>query len=71
MLNQPFTNAQLEILKVFSRDLSDEHMGRLKKMLIKFHSDILTEEADSVWDEQGWNEEKVQELLNTKLRKRT
>ena len=28
------------------------------------------EAADNNWDEQGWNDEKIEELLNTKLRKR-
>lgn len=70
MLNQPFTNAQLEILKVFSDDLSDEHMKKLKKHLARFYYEMMTEAADKAWDEQGWDDVKVHELLHTKLRKR-
>ncbi len=70
MLNQPFTNAQLEILKVFSDDLSDEHMKKLKRHLAQFYYEIMTDAADKAWNEQGWDDAKVDELLHTKLRKR-
>ncbi len=27
------------------------------------------DEADKVWEEQGWDEEKVQQMLHTKMRR--
>ena len=67
-LKQPLPNVQLEMLKAFSHDLNEPELVRLRKLLAEFFADIATQEADKAWDEQGWNEAKVQELLNSKLR---
>jgi len=53
MLNQPFTNAQLEILKVFSDDLSDEHMKKLKRHLAQFYYEVMTKAADKTRKNNG------------------
>ena len=70
MIKQPFTNVQLELLKTFSHNIPDDDLVQLKKILANFFAEILTREADRVWDEEGWDEKKVEELLNTKLRSR-
>lgn len=71
MVNGKFTNAQLELLKISSSDLSDERMARLKKVLINFLAESVTEEANKVYEEEGWTEETIQELITTKFRRRT
>jgi hypothetical protein len=68
-LKQPFSNAQLELLKVFSINLSDEQLLALKKHLSNFLLDEAIKQADKVWDENNWTEETVEELLNTRLRR--
>ena len=35
---------------------------------LEFYSEIMTEAADKVWNEQGRDDAKVDELLHTKLR---
>jgi len=62
---QPFTNAQLEIIKTFRHDLSEEDLRRLRQHLSEFFANIFMDEAD-----KGWDEEKMDELLNTKLRRK-
>lgn len=66
----PFSNAQLELLKAFSHQLSENELKELRKLLARFFANRLMLEADKVWEEQNWSDEKVEELLNTKLRKR-
>lgn len=68
---QPLTNAQLEILKSFRYQLGDEDLKRLKKNLALFFLDIAMDEADKVWDEENWDETKVEKMLETKMRRRT
>lgn len=68
-MTPPLTNTQLELLKAFSRDLSEQDLSRLRQVLADFFAGIAVEEADRAWDAQHWDEEKVQILLNTKLRK--
>lgn len=65
------TNVQLELLKVFSYQVSDEDLIELKDTLAQFFAEKAIQSANQAWDEQGWDDQKVDELLNTKLRKRT
>ena len=69
ILKQPFTNVQLELLKTFSHNLPESDLIDLKKTLASFFSDKLINQANKVWDEQNWNGEKVDSLLQTKMRK--
>jgi len=68
-INQPFTNAQLEILKVFSHDLSTEELVEFKNWIAAFFVKKAIGLANKAWDENGWKDEDVDRLLNTKLRK--
>ena len=67
---QPLTNSQLEILKAFSHDLSEEDLKALKKVLADFFAERAIHAANKVWDEKGWTNEDVDRLLHSKLRKR-
>ncbi|MBK9460874.1 MAG: hypothetical protein IPN94_15945 [Sphingobacteriales bacterium] len=70
-IKQPLTNVQLELLKTFSHQLTDNDLLELRKILAAFFAQRLIEQANQVWDEQHWNDEKVDEILNTKMRKIT
>jgi hypothetical protein len=70
-IQQPLTNAQLEILKVFSHQLSEKDLIELRKILADFFAKKAVEAANKVWDEKGWTDQDVDRLLNTKLRKRS
>ena len=70
-IKQPLTNVQLELLKTFSHQLPDNDLLELRKILAAFFAQKLIEQANQVWDEQHWNDEKVDEILNTKMRKIT
>lgn len=62
------SNAQIEIVKAFRHDMTEEDLKKFRKIIANFFAEILMDEADKVWDEEGWDEEKIQELLNTKMR---
>ena len=70
-IKQPLTNAQLEILKAFSHNLSEKDLIDLRKTLADFFAEKAITEANKAWDEKGWANEDVDRLLNTKLRKRS
>jgi len=67
-INQPLSNAQLEILKAFSFELSDDDLKELKNLLAKYFAEKAIKSANSVWEEKGWSDEKVDDFLNRKLR---
>ena len=68
-IRQPLSNVQLEILKVFSYDLSINELKEFKDLIAKYFAERAVQSADKSWDEKGWNNEEVEKILNTKLRK--
>lgn len=67
-LQTPFNNAQLELLKLFSMDLSHRELEDLKRLLLAFKFKRVTALADKVWEEKGWTNEDMEKLLHTHLR---
>ncbi|TAF73317.1 MAG: hypothetical protein EAZ53_13220 [Bacteroidetes bacterium] len=68
-LNQPFSNAQIELLKVFSHDVKENEIVKLKELLATFFAERLMNEADKTWDANDWDTNKVRLILETKTRK--
>lgn len=69
VIKQPLTNTQLELLKAFTHNLTEEDLKELKRVLANFFANRLVEKANRVWDEKNWTEEYMQRMLNTKMRK--
>jgi hypothetical protein len=68
-IKQPFTNVQLELLKTFSHQLSENDLIELRKTLALFFGQRLVQEADKVWEEKKWDNQLVDKMLHTKMRK--
>ena len=71
IMNQPFTNAQLEVLKLFQLELSEIELKELKRVLAKFVAAKAIKEADKLWDEKELNDGFVNEVLSNKYRKKS
>ncbi|WP_080058817.1 hypothetical protein [Spirosoma aerolatum] len=67
-LQTPLTEPQLELLKMFSHKVGDADWVAIKRMIVQFFAQKAIEGADQVWDEKGWNDEKVEELLSNHKR---
>lgn len=67
---QPLTNVQLEILKVFSHQLSDNELLEFRKNLAMFFAQRLIQQADKIWTDKEWTDKEVDKMLNTKMRKK-
>jgi hypothetical protein len=63
-----FSNLQLELLRLYSRDVPDADLTEIKHLLARYFSDKLSRRADQVWEEKGWNDDTMEELLHTKMR---
>jgi hypothetical protein len=68
-IKQPLSNVQLELLKTFSHQLSENDLAELRKMLALFFAQRLIKEADKIWNEKNWTNEEVDAMLLTKMRK--
>lgn len=63
------TNLQLELMKLFSVDLSEKQILDLKNVLVKFFSEQATKEMDSLWNKNKWNNKTMKKWANEHLRK--
>ena len=68
-INQPLSNAQLEILKAFSYNLSKQELVDFKETIANYFAKRAVEAANRVWDEKKWIDPDVDEMLTTKMRK--
>lgn len=61
---QPLTNVQLEILKLYSTNLSQEDLLDLKKLLARYFAQKAIKGADKIWEEKGLSNGDMKKWLN-------
>ena len=68
VIQHKLSNLQIELLKVFSRNLSDVQLLEIKQILANYFAQKATEEMDKIWDEKGWTNETMEGFLKEKMR---
>ena len=64
ILAQPkFSNAQLEILRLFKENLSDEKLIKLRRILSNFLLDEVFKEAEKVAKERDYDDEMLIKIV--------
>lgn len=69
METQSFSNLQLELLKVYSREVEEEDILAIRKILADYFAKKAIENADKVWDQNGWKTEDTKILSKEHNRK--
>ena len=65
-LNYPLNNAQVELMKLFSTNLSESDLKDLKELLSRFYAEKAVNAADEVWDQKGLTNEDMDQWLDAK-----
>ncbi|MEI6412215.1 MAG: dephospho-CoA kinase [Bacteroidota bacterium] len=65
---QPLTKAQLEILKVLSRPMTEEDIIDLKQSIVRHFAAKLLQEADRSWEQNNWTEKDTKTLRKRHFR---
>jgi len=55
------SNLQIELLKSFAYDLSDEQLNEIKLLLSNYFAEKATQRMDALWEERGWTEETMRQ----------
>jgi len=63
-IQPPLSNIQAELLNLFSAGIPDKHLAELKKMIAGFLLEKARDKADIIWDEKGYTDEKLQQILS-------
>jgi ribosomal protein L11 methylase PrmA len=67
-LNAPLSNAQLEVVQLFSMNLDEEELKDLKRLLIAYKSERLARKINEHWDKKDWSQDTMDVFLDTHLR---
>jgi hypothetical protein len=51
------SNLQLELLKIFSRNISDEQLLEIRGILSRYFADKASDEFEKLAEEKGWTAE--------------
>ena len=62
--NQPLTNLQQELLKLFAQQVSEADLLNIRTMLGQYFGQRLTKLADQAWEQQGWTDQTMHDWLN-------
>ena len=62
------SNLQIELLKVFSYDLSDVQLLDIKILLSNYFAQKASDRMDELWEEKGWTVETMKEWGNEHMR---
>jgi hypothetical protein len=60
----PLTNLQLEILKLYSFELTEKELLDIKTVLARHFADRLSKRVDEIWQEKGLTEADMDKWLN-------
>ena len=65
-LSLPLSNVQMELLKLYATDLSDQDLKELRTLLGQFYAKRATKLADDIWDKRGLSDSDMNDWLNRK-----
>lgn len=63
IVKQPLTSLQLELLKIFAREIDEFDLIEIKKFLIQYFANKAMNLADQVWDKNNWTEQDENRFL--------
>ena len=63
-----FTNLQLELLKIFSRNVNERQLLDIRDILTQYFARQVTDEMDKLWDEKGWTNDTMNQWLDERMR---
>ena len=66
--SRKLSNLQIELLKVFSYNLSDSQLLDIKTLLANYFAQKASDRMDELWEEKGWTADTMKEWGNEHMR---
>lgn len=66
MKQTKLTDLQLSLLRLFQRNMSDDEVLSLKRVMVKHYQELLAKEIDHVSEEKGYSAEDFDKMLDLK-----
>jgi alpha-amylase/alpha-mannosidase (GH57 family) len=64
VLSSPLNNAQLELLKLFTREFSEEELLELRRLIARFLAEKAMNAADKAWEDRNYTQADMERLLH-------
>ncbi|MFC2131364.1 hypothetical protein ACFLSQ_08005 [Bacteroidota bacterium] len=61
-------NTQIEILKLFDRDIPESELKEIKKMLAEYLAKKAISAADEVWEKRNYSDSTIENWKNDHMR---
>lgn len=65
----PLSNLQMSLLKLYASQVSEEDLMAINQRIVDYFAEKAIRAADTVWDEQGYSDELMQQWLRSDFRK--
>jgi hypothetical protein len=62
-VHAPLSNMQVELLKLYSAGVPEEHLAGIRILVAKYLFAIARAKADKIWDEKKYTDTIINELL--------
>jgi len=62
------SNLQLELLKLFSREVPEQELRDIKLLIANYYAEKASDAMDQLFEKKGWGDEKLKEWENAHLR---
>ena len=70
IVSQKLTDIQIHLLRFFSEyKVSDGETAEIQRMIANYYAKKGDDLMDKIWEEKGYNDEKIQDILNSPLKK--
>ena len=66
-IKTPFSNLQMEMLRLFAEDVPEYDLLEIKKMIAKYFFDKAAKEAELVWQERGYDNRFLQKIITGEI----
>jgi len=63
-----FTQTQLELLRMFAKQYPEKVWVEVRDLLSKYFMEKASEEMDNLFEQKGWNEDKINEWAKEHMR---
>lgn len=63
-LKTPFTNLQIELLRMYAHQVSEQDLLQIKDLIGQYFAKRLSKIADEAWERNAWTNQDMDDLLN-------
>jgi hypothetical protein len=66
--SKQMSNIQLELLKLYATDIPNEDLINIKRLMVQYFAEKITQQMDSLWEENNWTAETMHEWAKGHIR---